>query len=114
MGRKLALASMIGLGVLCFAPLAMAASAPSEWERTVRAAKGEGRVVIMGPAGADVRDAFTEGFQKKYPGIQADYNGMPGAQVAPKLLNELSAGVYRTGLIFAGTVTAIDSLIPAH
>jgi len=113
---KLAPAAIMAVGVLCFAAVAVAASAPktSEWERTVTAAKGEGRVVIMGPAGADVRDAFTEGFQKKYPGIQADYNGMAGAQVAPKLLNELSAGVYRTDLIIAGTITAIESLIPAN
>src|SRR6266850_71449 len=115
MRRKLALALTIGVGIFCFAPLAVAASAPktSEWEKTVAAAKGEGRVVIMGPAGADVRDAFTEGFQKKYPGIRVDYNGMAGAQVAPKLLNELSAGVYRTDLVIAGTITAIESLIRA-
>src|SRR4030095_4410906 len=107
MRRKLALALTIAVGIFCFAPLAVAASAPkiSEWEKTVAAAKGEGRVVIMGPAGADVRDAFTEGFQKKYPGIRVDYNGMAGAQVAPKLLNELSAGVYRTVFVVFGTIT---------
>jgi iron(III) transport system substrate-binding protein len=116
MRRKFALASTIGVGVLCFAPLAVAASAPkaAEWEKTVVAAKKEGHVVIMGPAGADVRDAFTQGFQKKYPGIRLDFNGMAGAQVAPKLLNELSAGVYRTDLVIAGTITAIESLIPAN
>jgi len=80
----------------------------------VAAAKKEGRVVIMGPSGADVRDAFTEGFQKKYPGIQVDYNGMAGAQVAPKLLAELSAGVNRTDLVIAGASTAVNSLIPAN
>lgn len=109
-------ALIIGVGVLCFAALAVAAAAPktSEWEKTVALAKTEGKIVILGPAGADVRDAFTEGFQKKYPGIQVDFNGMPGAQVAPKLLNELSAGVYRTDLVIAGTITAIESLIPAN
>jgi iron(III) transport system substrate-binding protein len=95
--------------------LAAQAAAPksSEWEKTVAAAKKEGQVVIMGPAGADVRDALTQGFQKKYPEIRADYNGMAGAQVTPKLLSELSAGVYRTDLVIAGTITAIESLIPA-
>ncbi len=113
-GFKVALAAI--LAVLNFSTLAAAASAPSaaEWEKTVAAAKKEGKVVIMGPSGADVRDAFTDGFQKKYPGIQVDYNGMAGAQVAPKLLAELSAGIYRTDLIIAGTVTAIESLIPAN
>lgn len=114
MGGKIALAA-IAVAFYSIA-LAVAASAPkaAEWEKTVAAAKKEGQVVIMGPAGVDVRDALTEGFHKKYPGIQVDFNGMAGAQVAPKLLNELSAGVYRTDLIIAGTITAIESLIPAN
>ncbi len=113
-GLKLVLAAIIT--ALNFTALAVAASAPNavEWGKMVAAAKKEGRVVIMGPSGVDVRDAFTEGFQKKYPGIQVDYNGMAGAQVAPKLLNELSAGLYRTDLVIGGTTTAINSLIPAN
>jgi iron(III) transport system substrate-binding protein len=100
---------------LCCAGGVAAAPAPKsgEWEQTVAAARREGQVVIMGPAGADVRDALTQGFQKKYPEIRVDYNGMSGSQVAPKLLSELSAGVYRTDLVIAGTITAIESLIPA-
>jgi len=113
---KLVSTTLATLAILCSAVFVTAASAPqgSEWEKIVAAARGEGRVVLMGPAGADVRDALTEGFQKKFPGIQVDYNGMAGAQVAPKLLNELSAGVYRTDLVIAGTITAIESLIPAN
>jgi iron(III) transport system substrate-binding protein len=101
---------------LFFPAMAVAASTPnaSQWEKTLAAAKSEAKVVIMGPAGADVRDAFTQGLQKKYPDIQVDYNGMAGAQVAPKLLAELSAGVYRTDLVIAGTITAIESLMPAN
>jgi iron(III) transport system substrate-binding protein len=91
-----------------------AASNTAPWNKTIAAAKQEGKIVIMGPAGTDVRDAFTQGFQKKYPEIQVDFNGMAGAQVAPKLLNELSASVYRTDLVIAGTITAIESLIPAN
>jgi ABC-type Fe3+ transport system substrate-binding protein len=116
MGCRFTLTATIVATVVCFAAIAVAASAPqtSQWDNTVSAAKGEGKVAIIGPAGTDVRDAFTEGFQKKYPGIQVDFNGMAGAQVAPKLLNELSAGVYRTDLVIAGTITAIESLIPAN
>ena len=47
-----------------------AATKGSEWEGIIAAAKKEGRVVMMGPVGADVRDAFTQGFQKKYPEIR--------------------------------------------
>jgi iron(III) transport system substrate-binding protein len=114
-GLIAAVAAVATLATLCFTAPVIAASIPTaaDWEKTVAAAKKEGQVVIMGPAGADVRDALTQGFQKKYPGIQVDYNGMAGAQVAPKLLSELSAGVYRTDLVIAGTITAIESLIPA-
>jgi iron(III) transport system substrate-binding protein len=108
--------ALIGtLAILSSPAFAAAADTPkrSEWEKTVAAAKKEAQVVIIGPAGVDVRDALTQGFQKKYPEIQVDYNGMAGAQVAPKLLSELSAGVYRTDLVIAGTITAIGSLIPA-
>jgi iron(III) transport system substrate-binding protein len=113
-GRKAALNVVVTVATLFLAAPAIAASTPKvgEWERTVTAAKKEGQVVIMGPAGADVRDALTEEFQRKYPEIRVDYNGMAGAQVAPKLLGELSAGVYRTDLVIAGTITAIESLIP--
>jgi iron(III) transport system substrate-binding protein len=109
------LAAVAMILALAGADLALGAAASNTalWNKTVAAAKQEGRVVIMGPAGTDVRDAFTQGFQKKYPEIQVDFNGMAGAQVAPKLLNELSANVYRTDLVIAGTITAIESLIPA-
>ena len=52
------------------------------WEKIVGAGKKEGKVVVFGPPGADVRDAYTLGFQKKYPEIEVDLNGMQGAQVA--------------------------------
>ena len=113
---KAALALAVTLAILAAPALAVAAAAPkaSEWENTVAAAQSEGQVVIIGPAGADLRQAFTRGFKNKYPGVQLDYNGMPGARVAPKLTNEHTAGVYVTDLVFAGTITAIESLIPAN
>src|SRR5207237_5560164 len=43
------------------------------WEKIVAASKKEGKVVVFGPPGPDVRDAFTLGFQKKYPEIEVDF-----------------------------------------
>lgn len=101
------------LGFADSAPAATAAKA-SEWDGIIEAAKKEGRVVMMGPVGADVRDAFTQGFQKKYPELRVDYSGMPGASVAPKLLAELRAKRYITDLVVAGTTTALQSLQPVN
>jgi iron(III) transport system substrate-binding protein len=106
------------LAVLVAPLLARAASAPASsdpaWNKIVAAAKKEAKVVIIGPSGSDVRDAYTIGFQKKYPEIQVDFSGMRGAEVAPKLLAELNAKHYLTDIAVAGTTTALVSLVPAN
>ena len=82
------------------------------WEKIVGAGKKEGKVVMFGPSGYDVRDAYTLGFQKKYPEIEVDFSGMQGAQVAPKLMAELKAQQYLTDIVVAGTTTALEGLVP--
>jgi iron(III) transport system substrate-binding protein len=84
------------------------------WGKIVSAGQKEGKVVVFGPPGADVRDAYMIGFQKKYPEIEVDFNGMQGAQVAPKLMAELKAQQYRTDLVVAGTTTALEGLAPVN
>lgn len=105
------------LVMLVFVSLRVAQSASVNdpaWEKIVTAGKKESKVVVFGPPGPDVRDAFTLGFQKKYPEIQVDFNGMQGAQVAPKLIAELKSQQYRTDLIIAGTTTALEGLVPVN
>jgi iron(III) transport system substrate-binding protein len=98
--------------------LALGGSAPSasdsDWSKIVAAAKKEGKVVIIGPSGSNVRDAYTLGFHKKYPEIEVHFSGMRGAEVAPKLLAELKANHYVTDIAIAGTTTALASLVPAN
>lgn len=89
------------------------ADAASDWDQIVAAAKKEARVVVIGPEGADIRDALTTGFQKKYPEIYVDFSSLRGAEVAPKLLAELGAKQHITDLVMAGTTTALGSLVPA-
>lgn len=105
------------VGVLCvflFGTAHGASANDPAWGKIVAAGKKEGKVVVFGPPGPDVRDAFTLGFQKKYPEIEVDFNGMQGAQVAPKLMAELKAQQYRTDLIVAGTTTALEGLAPVN
>ena len=107
--------ALLGAFVFLSSAVASAASVDdSAWEKIVAAARKEGRVVVFGPAGADVRDAYTLGFQKQYPAIEVDFSGMQGAQVAPKLVAELNAKQYRTDLIIAGTTTALEALVPVN
>src|SRR3990170_2645228 len=102
---------------LNFSALAVAASAPSaaEWEKTVAAAKKEGNVVVSGPTGAEARDALTEGFQKRYPGIRVDYDGSSTREFAPRVAAERKAGQFLWDVFIHGApepIIAMGALDP--
>ncbi len=112
LGLKVALAAIIA--ALIFSTLAVAASAPTaaEWEKTVAAAKREGKVVVLGPLGNQTRDALIEGFQRKYPEIKVEHSGMAGVQMPPKLLAEQNAKLYSVDLLIHGAGPLISGLLP--
>ncbi len=100
--------------LLALAGLANAGAAwQDEWERTLQAAKKEGTVAMIGPPGADRRDALTETFQKKY-GITIEYHADPGAGVSPRISAERKAERYLWDVIITGTTTGLEALIPAR
>jgi len=109
---EVALAAIITL--FSVSTLAIAASAPSaaEWEKTVAAAKREGKVVVIGPHGNETRDALIDGFQRKYPEIQVEHSGMAGAQMPPRLLADQKAKLYSIDLLVQGAGSVISGLLP--
>src|SRR5438128_421687 len=62
----------------------------AEWERTLAAAKQEGRVVVTGPPGESSRQALTA-FQQTYPEIQVEFVGQRGADFISRTLAERRA-----------------------
>lgn len=84
----------------------------AEWDRTVVAARQEGRVVVFGPSGDVIRRAMTEEFPKAYPGINLEWNGGSGSQNATKLEAERRAGVFSVDVFIGGTTTANTQLKP--
>lgn len=81
-----------------------------EWEKIVRAAQKEGRLVVY--SSAPVQDALRNAFSSKY-GIQ--YEGMlvRGGELAQKLLTERRSGLYTIDVYIGGNNTIISSLKPA-
>jgi iron(III) transport system substrate-binding protein len=94
------------------AQAAALAQEPPNWPQVVAAARGEGGLSIIGPPGTDARDALTVGFQRKYPEIQVEFNGMSSGAIGPKLLAEREAGQYRADLYVGGTGTVFLDLMP--
>ena len=107
----------LSLGWMLLALLtgAVFAAAPGqeEWERVLQAAKKEGKVAIIGPTGADRRDALTIAFEKKY-GIGIEYHADSGAGILPRLSAERKADRYLWDVVITGTTTALENLIPAR
>lgn len=85
-------------------------ASPSEWDRTVEAAKNEGKLVAAIPASAELRKAITEVFPKRFPGIELDLTNARGPANAGKIAAEFNAGVRYFDLLISGTSTPFNLL----
>jgi len=81
-----------------------------EWEKTVEAAKNEGKLVAALPASAELRKAITEIFPKRFPGIELDLTNARGPSNAGKIAAEFNAGVRYYDLLISGTSTPFNLL----
>lgn len=106
-------------GVTLFSLLILASSAASwtelsaveaapwqvEWEKTLAAAKKEGRLVAGIPASAELRKGIEEVFRSRFPGIELELIPSRGPSNANKILSEHKAGVRYFDLLISGTAT---------
>ncbi|MGZ8485964.1 MAG: ABC transporter substrate-binding protein [Candidatus Binatia bacterium] len=84
------------------------ASWQSTWDKTVSAAKKEGKVVVFGPAGELLRTALVEAFGKSFPDIIFEYVGGRAAEQAMRLKAERDGGVYSVDVFIGGSVTMME------
>lgn len=82
-----------------------------EWGRVLEAARGEGKVAVIGPTGSDRRDSLVQPFEKKY-GIAVEYLSDRGAGIGARLPVERRARRYNWDVVITGTTTGINVLIP--
>ena len=71
----------------------------TEWEKTLAAAKKEGRLVIHAGPG---QEAFFAEFDKKYPEIKAVYIPGRGGQRIQRVMTERRAGQYLADIVLGG------------
>ena len=82
----------------------------SEWDKTVEAARKEGRVVAGIPASAELRKALDETFSKRFPGIEIELATGRGPANAGKIAAEHAAGVRYFDLLVSGSLTPLNLL----
>ena len=82
------------------------------WDKTLNAAKKEGRVVVWGPPGELIRQAMTREFNKAYPDITVEYSGARGGEQAVRIKAERDGGVHSVDVLLSGTTTAMIQMKP--
>ncbi len=81
-----------------------------KWEKTLAAARKEGRVVVYGPPLPEARRGLIEGFQKSYPEIAVEFMAMSGGELGPRIKAERRADLYNVDLVIGGTTTILTLL----
>ena len=109
--RTLLIACLIIIG----APMASRAADAKpawqvDWEKTVEAAKKEGKLVAGIPASAELRKLLLDGFQNRFPGIELEATTSRGPTNASKIAAEHAAGVRYFDLLISGTSTPFSLL----
>ena len=83
-----------------------------DWDKTVAAAKKEGKLVFYSGAGPEVRTALAQAFLRKF-GIEIEYVTGKGAELTQKIFAERRAGLYLSDLYNGGATTAVTQLKPS-
>lgn len=93
------------LCALAAVPLAVRAQDwEKQWNAWVAAAKQEGKLVVMGPPSAEVREALPTAFKARF-GITVEYLGGRSTESAARLRAERAAGVYAVDIVLGGSDT---------
>lgn len=80
----------------------------SEWEKTVEAAKKEGKLSLYLLQGEGELSAVAQLFQKQYPAIDVVTTAGRGNTLAPRIMAERRAGKYLVDAYISGVTTAYE------
>jgi iron(III) transport system substrate-binding protein len=84
----------------------------AEWQRTVDAAKKEGRVSVFLYQRENIETAV-KAFEKKFPDIQVVAASTAAAETGPRLMAERRAGKFLWDICICGPTTPLSVLYPA-
>jgi len=85
-------------------------SPPVEWERTLEAAKKDGKVVVSVPASAELRRGIEKVFKQRF-GIDAELNTGSAASIVGKIRQESKSGAPYFDLHMGGGESMITGLL---
>lgn len=89
-----------------------AAAWEAEWQKTLAAAKQEGKIITLTHPGLDYKNLMAA-FQKAYPDIKVEHTGDRPSDFSPKIITEQKNGVFNWDVIVATTSNMNNVLLPA-
>lgn len=98
-------------GPVAGTPASVKQSWQDDWEKTLSAARREGKIVMYLAVSPELRYVYSKAMAEKY-GLEMEFVQGAGPELVRKVLNERQMGLYYGDLYFAGAATAIASLIP--
>ncbi|MBI4331469.1 MAG: extracellular solute-binding protein [Chloroflexi bacterium] len=84
----------------------------TDWQKTLTAAKKEGRVIIWSFTGPEVRQGFGQAFKDKF-GLEIEWMVGRPAELNPKLFQERRAGLYLADVYLGATGEQVTVFKPA-
>ncbi len=106
---------LIGIAQIGLVPEAAPAEKPAwqvDWDKTVAAARQEGKLVIYTTGGSDLKGLIRDSLKEKF-NITADFVSGRGAELAAKIAAERRAGLYLGDVYIGGSTTMVTTLKPA-
>ncbi len=95
--------------VWALVPAKSQAAASGDWEKTIEAAKKEGRVVIYAASIGDAKQALTKGFKDRY-GIELEFILGRSSELVRRLITERNSGIYAVDAGLQGLTTYFNQI----
>ena len=90
-----------------------AQSQSGDWEKTVEAAKREGKVVASIPPSPELRKSMELAFTRRY-GIAVEFVPARGAAIVQRMVSEAKSGIQYFDLHIGGTESVVSAMLPAN
>ena len=112
--KPLTLKILASFASLCVgASFALAQSKPADWDKTVEAAKKEGKVVASIPPSPELRKGMEIAFTRRY-GIGVEFVPARGGAIIQRMVSEAKSGVQYFDLHIGGTESVVSGLLPEN
>jgi ABC-type Fe3+ transport system substrate-binding protein len=105
------LSALFLLAFVALQPAGAWAQWQQEWDKTVKAAEKEGKVVVWAVGGRLQREWLVESFQKSYPKITVEFLTRAD-RAAPKIIAEQQQSMFLADILVGGT-NLVEALLPA-